>query len=135
MAKAFLDYEFQAAGAQVAVTARALNDPAPSVASEAVEVMHGYGLDVSRHQPTRISDVDVQEADLFLLMDHELVEGARKRWPDAEAKIHRIMEYATGEPSDIGDPYLGNDALYSMAAKRLRRAATAIAKKLTTEET
>ena len=129
MAKAFLETELRAVGVDAAVKARALYEPADRVADEAVEVMRSYGLDIGSHVPTPIGDRDVDGADLILTMDSELLRGARSRWPDAAEKMHRIIEFATGEPSDVRDP-MGDPSEYIVAAQRLEKAAVRIAARL-----
>lgn len=134
MAKALLDAELEAAGVTISVEARALHTPATGASAEAVDAMRARGLDISTHVPRRLSDSDVEQADLLLVMDRELLRDASVRWPDAASKMSRIMEYATGEPSDVKDP-IGDIAEYEMAAKRLGKAAIGIAKRLAQSRT
>lgn len=101
MAKALIERAFREASLDVEVQARALHQPALAAASEAVECMAARGLDIAGHRPTAISDVEVELATIILVMDRSLLLDAEGRWPAQIEKIHRLMDFATGEASDV----------------------------------
>ena len=121
MAKAFIDRELGVYAGRVDVAARALHTPAESVASEAVEVMSSYGLDISNHQPTRVNAAEIETADVILVADQDLLKDATHYFPEASGRVFRFMDFATGEPSDVRDP-IGDVGEYLVAARRLHRA-------------
>lgn len=88
---------------------------------EAVEVMKGHGVDISRHVAKPVREEFVMEADLVLAMTRRHKKMLISRYPDAEDKIFTLREYA-GTGVDIADPYGRSKRAYETAAREIAEA-------------
>lgn len=77
-----------------AVRGGRVNDVAALIARK-----HGFTL--RRHLSTPLSDRIVKQADLILVMEKEHKDFILQKWPEAESKVFRLMEFGwTGEDPD-----------------------------------
>ena len=70
----------------------------------AVEVMAERGVDISSHLSHRLTEEDMEEADLVVVMSRGHKEVLAMEFPQARGKIYMLSELA-GETYDIEDPY------------------------------
>jgi protein-tyrosine phosphatase len=75
----------------------------------AIQVMAERGMDISGHQAHSLTQADVEEADLILVMTSGHAEAIETLLPQYKAKIHLLSEMA-GRRHDIPDP--GGGPLY-----------------------
>jgi protein-tyrosine-phosphatase len=75
----------------------------------AIQVMAERGMDISSHRAHSLTQADVEEADLILVMASEHAEVIETLLPQYKPKIHLLSETA-GRHYDIADP--GGGPLY-----------------------
>ena len=75
----------------------------------AIQVMARRGIDISGHRAHSLTQADVEEADLILVMASEHAEVIETLLPQYKLKIHLLSEMA-GRHYDIPDP--GGGPLY-----------------------
>lgn len=75
----------------------------------AVEVMAERGVDISSHRSHRLTQKDIEDADLVVVMAQGQKEVLSLEFPQERSKIYLLSELAGGN-SDIEDPY-GTDSL------------------------
>lgn len=75
----------------------------------AVEVMTERGVDISSHRSHRLTQKDMEDADLVVVMTQGHKEILTLEFPQAKEKIYLLAELA-GKSHDIEDPY-GSDSL------------------------
>ncbi|HAL61112.1 MAG TPA: hypothetical protein DCP08_01725 [Chloroflexi bacterium] len=75
----------------------------------AVEVMAERGVDISSHRSHSLTQKDMEEAHLVVVMTQGHKESLGLEFPRAKEKIYLLAELA-GKKHDIEDPY-GSDSL------------------------
>ncbi len=75
----------------------------------AVEVMAERGVDISSHRSHSLTQKDMEEADLVVVMTLGHKDALALEFPPAKEKIYLLGELA-GKSQDIEDPY-GSDSL------------------------
>lgn len=68
----------------------------------AVQIMAGVGIDISAHRARMVTDANVREAELILLMSEQQKQQLAMQYPSARGKIFRLGE---ARKQDIPDPY------------------------------
>lgn len=74
---------------------------------ETIEVMWKLGIDVAEHKAHRVTDDEIKEADLILVMDKLHKEEIINRVPASREKVFLLKEYNNPNPSEeleISDP-------------------------------
>lgn len=112
-AQSHKEYEVASAGTWTAED----HPPAPL----AVEVMAERGIDISPHRSHRLTEKDVEEADLVVVMSQRHKEVLAMEFPQERAKILMLSELVS-EAYDIEDPY-GTESkeLYQECADQIER--------------
>ena len=82
------------------------------------QVMGERNLDISSHSGRTITQQDMDEADLILVMTKLHAEIIARRLEHSEGKVHLLSEMA-GESYDVEDPYGGSLVDYRRAAAEL----------------
>ena len=80
-------------------------------ATYAQEVVREDGLDLSKHRSRILTQQDVDEADLILVMERAHSDDILMRFVRAEAKVRLLSEMAA-KSHDIKDPYGGSRQAY-----------------------
>lgn len=75
----------------------------------AVEVMAERGVDISSHRSHRLTQKDIEGADLVVVMTQSQKEALALEFPPAKEKVYLLAELA-GRSQEIEDPY-GSDSL------------------------
>lgn len=94
--------------------------------SNAIKAMNDYGIDISSHKATPLTEKLINDADIVLTMTEGHKSMILGFAPD---KIHTICEYA-GYDGDINDPFGGNLNQYKNIADDIYDCLTEIAEKL-----
>lgn len=85
----------------------------------AVQVMREHDLDISAHRGRDLTQADVDEADLILVMTKRHKDIILRELKSTEAKVHLLSEM-TGSAYDVLDPYGGSIADYRRIARELQ---------------
>jgi protein-tyrosine phosphatase len=86
----------------------------------AVTVMAERGIDLSRHRSRSLTNEQMAESDLVLVMSQEHLRSLRVTWPQYAYKVHLLSEMA-GKRRDVADPYGGTLEEYRECADTLER--------------
>jgi ribose 5-phosphate isomerase B len=103
--------------------------PGAPASQEAVEVMRGYGIDLSTHLARELEQEELAAADLILTMTHAQKEQILKTYPALKDRVFVFREYlrsrgrVDGPDGDLPDPFGQPVEVY-------RRCAAAIEKDL-----
>src|SRR5688572_12637330 len=92
--------------------------PGGVAAPEAVEVMRGRGLDLSRHESQPLNDKLVRHADLILALTGAHRQAIIRRWPEV---THRT-EVLRMDRGDIDDPIGAPAEVYTQCAQQIEEA-------------
>jgi protein-tyrosine phosphatase len=87
--------------------------------SGAAEAMATRGMDLSDHRSHAITEIDLREADLVLVMTSGHREGLAAEFPFAARRMHLLSRVA-GHSYDIADPYGGPQSEYEECANDLQ---------------
>jgi protein-tyrosine-phosphatase len=83
-----------------------------------VEVMAERGIDVSDHRGHTVTEQDMMDADLVLVMEEEHRRSLFYRYPQLLGKVFLLSEMA-GQHHDIADPYRRPKVEYERCADEL----------------
>jgi protein-tyrosine-phosphatase len=84
----------------------------------ALQVMAERDLDISAHRGRNLTQTDVDEADLILVMTVQQKESIAQDFEHSDGKVHLLSAMA-GPPYDIQDPYGGSIVEYRRTATEL----------------
>lgn len=84
----------------------------------AVEVMARCGIDISGHRAQQLTDVQISQADLILVMDGRQKQEIQARHPAKTGRVFRLGEL---ERFDIADPYRQHKTAFENALGLIRR--------------
>jgi len=84
----------------------------------ALQVMNEHGLDISAHRGRNLTQQDVDDADLILVMTQRHADIIARTMQHAAGKVYLLSEMA-GQPLDIEDPYGGSLLEYRRTAAEL----------------
>ena len=97
----------------------------------AIEVMQEYGIDLSKHEATNVSESNIQEMDLILCAtkSHKLM--IINMYPKLKQKIFTMKEYV-GEDNnlDIKDPWGYGIEVYRVCAAEIEQCIDLIIEKI-----
>ncbi len=82
------------------------------------QVMSEHDLDIHTHRGRNLTQQDVDQADLILVMTKRHADIIARDLRRSEGKVYRLSEMA-GKPFDIADPYGGSLAEYRHTATEL----------------
>lgn len=100
---------------------------------EAIEAMHGEGLDLSSHKSRKISGDILKQADLILTMTAAHCSYLCNNYPEQNENIFHLSEYAGIGNKEISDPYgLGRQA-YLETVEQLKEILDKAAERLLNE--
>ena len=97
---------------------------------EATEALKKLDILAGPHSARQLSQEDVAEADLILVMEEWHLKDLLAEYPESKGKSHLLKEYAGAGGGGVADPYGEPLATYRLLAGELRRMTTAVAKKL-----
>lgn len=89
-------------------------------AAYALQAMLERGIDISGHRSHGLTQSDVEEADLILVMSAGYKEAIELEFPESRGKTHLLSEMV-GRSYDIADPYGGPLVGYRRCAEELER--------------
>jgi len=84
----------------------------------AQQVMNEHDLDISAHRGRNLTQTDVDEADLILVMSRQHAEVITRNFEHSKGKVYLLSEMA-GQGYDIEDPYGGSLLEYRHTAAEL----------------
>jgi len=84
----------------------------------ALQVMSEHDLDISAHRGRNLTQADVDEADLVLVMSKRHADIIARDFEHSAGKVYLLSEMA-GEAYDIEDPYGGSLLEYRRTAAEL----------------
>jgi protein-tyrosine-phosphatase len=82
------------------------------------QVMAEHDLDISTHRGRNLTQTEVDEADLILVMAAQHADTIARNFGGSTGKVHLLSEMA-GPPYDIEDPYGGSLPEYRRTAAEL----------------
>jgi len=133
MAEGLLRARFAAAGLAINVDSAGtggwhVGDPPDP---RTIATAHRNNIDVSTLRGRRLSPDDFERFDLILGMDAGNVAAALEMRPDgARAGVHRFLDYASGRPADVPDPYFGGPEGFQAMFDMLDEAAAGLVRRL-----
>lgn len=93
-----------------------------------------YGVDLTHHRTSMISDDMVMRADLILVMEVYHVIGLSAMFPDARAKTFLLGHFAGTPVTDIRDPYDGTPEEFSLCYETIANACKGLLVRLKKQE-
>lgn len=100
-----------------------------SAPAQVVEVMRGYGIDLTMHRPKGLSQGLVGWADLILTMCATHKAHILACFPQARGKTFKLTEFV-GKQGDIPDPIGGGKLVHEQCARELDKLVQVVADKL-----
>lgn len=110
MAEGLLRARFAEAGLDIAVDSAGtggwhVGDPPDP---RTIEAARRNGIDIAALRGRTLSPADFRRFDLILAMDADnRATALAMQPPDGTADVHLFLDYATGRPGDVPDPYYG----------------------------
>lgn len=93
--------------------------PAPA-SEESMAAVKQYGLSLSEHIATGITQQDIDQYDLILTMTSQHKAYVKKISPiNVESKVFTLKEYVKEDSLDITDPYGGSLCVYKSCLEEL----------------
>ena len=105
----------------VAVIGRAVDMDPFDVHPEAnaAAILQTHGIDVSRHVAAQLTANDVRHADVIITMTAKHKATVTAQFPEVQAKVFTIAEYATGQSVDVVDAYGKPMEVYEATFKQI----------------
>ncbi len=97
------------------------------------ELLAREGISLESHTPRRLTESQINEARLILVMEEHHRRAVLELYPAAAGKIFLLKEFAgiTGETPGVKDPYGGSREIYSRTLEEIREAVKKVIDKLT----
>lgn len=94
-----------------------------------VEFLDEQGIAVDDHGSRQLAKVEVDWADVILVMQKEHADMIKEEWPGAETKVGMLGRYLTtaGIEEDIGDPYGRSPYHYRVVQSQIALAVKSLA--------
>ncbi|NLY90300.1 MAG: ribose 5-phosphate isomerase B [Firmicutes bacterium] len=114
--------------------------PGAPASPEAVEVMRGYGADLSTHLARELEEEELAAADLILTMTHAQKNQMLKDYPSLQDRVFVLKEYlrggdgVSGPHDDLPDPFGQPVDVYRRCAAVLDKDLRALIQLLASEE-
>lgn len=93
--------------------------------SQAIDVAAQYGIDLTTHRSTRVTDDLLAESDLVVLMDLRNRQHLHREFPDHADRAHFMHAFSDADAVEIDDPYDGGwrafDAAYESVTGAVER--------------
>jgi protein-tyrosine phosphatase len=89
------------------------------------------GIDITRQSARQVEPEDFSSFDLLLAMDRSNLADLRARAPEAaHDRIHLFLDYCSGLPRDVPDPYYGGPDGFENVYRMIRKASEALLSRL-----
>lgn len=76
-----------------------------------IRLAERFGLDISGRRARKVEARDFHDFDLIFAMDRNNLRALSRLSPsEGRAELHLFMDFATGQPRDVPDPYHGEEA-------------------------
>ncbi|MGE4062935.1 MAG: ATP-grasp domain-containing protein [Rhodospirillaceae bacterium] len=100
----------------------------------AIEIARTYGIDLTDHRASPVTEPDVEQADAIIVMDYRNAAMAMSRFPGSENKIFMLADWRPENQSsrEIIDPYAQTHEVCVSAYEDLYRTSTNLVVELTT---
>ncbi|MDG2050007.1 MAG: low molecular weight phosphotyrosine protein phosphatase, partial [Myxococcota bacterium] len=98
-------------------------DPAEPAA---IRVASEFGIDLSEHRSTRLTQSEVEWADLILGMEGQHIASVDKRWRLQAANVLTVGDFLERAPHLIPDPWGQSDAFFAAVFEQIRKGITAL---------
>ena len=101
--------------------------------SEMVSYLSNMGIPVKSHESRKMTEVDVDWADLILVMERGHAEMIKESWPKADAKVELLGSLLSpvGYADDVIDPFRRTPYHYRLAQSQITLAVKALVDRLT----
>ena len=93
-----------------------------SASEEAICAMEEMDIDISDHMSSQVTEEDVENADLVLVMTTGHKNILIDLFPDSADKIFTLLEYAYRNEEDIADPFGMDQDAYRQCAIEIKGA-------------
>jgi protein-tyrosine phosphatase len=96
-----------------------------------IAVAASYGIDITRQSARQVEPEDFSSFDLLLAMDRSNLADLRARAPEAaHDRIHLFLDYCSGLPRDVPDPYYGGPDGFENVYRMIREASESLLSRL-----
>ncbi|MDX8527322.1 low molecular weight protein-tyrosine-phosphatase [Mesorhizobium sp. MSK_1335] len=95
-----------------------------------IAVAAKHGVDISGQRARKVLPEDFPRFDLILGMDEANVRDLKALAPAARDRIHLYLDFATGNVTDVPDPYYDGTEAFASVYRMIRDASEALAKRL-----
>ena len=96
-----------------------------------IAVAAEHGVDISGQRARKVLPEDFTRFDLILGMDRANVRDLKALAPpDARDRVHRYLDFASGNAGDVPDPYYDDQQAFAFVYRMIREASEALAKRL-----
>ena len=101
--------------------------------SEMVSYLSKLGIPVKSHESRKMTEDDVDWADLILVMERGHAETIKESWPEADRKVKLLgsLLSPTGYADDVIDPFRRTPYHYRLAQSQITLAVKALVESLT----
>jgi protein-tyrosine-phosphatase len=89
-----------------------------SLSEGAKAALHRRHIPTNGHLSTRLTQSDMEKADLILVMTRDHLNDVRRQFPKESKKTYLLREYVGVGRSDILDPY-GDDEAYEVCYQEI----------------
>ena len=122
-------------GTRVSVTSAGVDAcPGRPAHPSALRLADALHVDMSRHEASRLSDANVESADVIFAADALQLTAIRRRFPAARAKTFLLSCLAPSTPLEVRDPIDGDDRVFAACFIHILDAIHPIARTLMTSE-
>ena len=88
---------------------------------EALKIIGGLGVDISKHRSRHLAGDMVKEADMIIVMEADHRDKILSEYPDVKDKVFLLSSFGNqkGMETDIADPYGGTIFNYRVALREI----------------
>jgi protein-tyrosine phosphatase len=88
----------------------------------ALKIGSEFGVDLTDHAAHRLSQEDIDWADLIIGMQGWHQASVRQRWPAGNAKVRLLGDFLPSAPHAVDDPWGGTDEFFRAFFEKISRA-------------
>ena len=93
--------------------------PGSPASSQSIDVMRSAGIDLTDHRAKQISEDLIAQSDLILTMTRGHKYALLDIYPEYVHKIYTFGEFASGQETDIPDPFARPIDVYKKCSKEI----------------
>jgi len=104
------------------LSAGVMADFSSAPSRNAVKALEKFGIDISELKSTPLTRELLKESDIIVTMTPTHAKRVESIMPEAMSKTFNLMQFSSGGPPEVDDPFGGDESEYEQCFRQMKEA-------------